>query len=46
METLGKENIDYADFGRTGRNLEQKNRNKRRGGNPKHKTSLKRVNRD
>ena len=45
VETLEKENIDYTDFGRTGRNLEQKNRNNRRGGNPKHKTSLKRVNR-
>ena len=41
---LSKKN-GFPDFGRTGRNLEQKNRNNRRGGNPKHKTSLKRVNR-
>ena len=40
VEALERENIDYEDFGRTGRNVAQKNRNNRRGEKGERETGL------
>ena len=40
VEALERENIDYEDFGRTGRNVAQKSRNNRRGEKGDRETGL------
>ena len=40
VEALERENIDYEDFGRTGRNVAQRNRNNRRGEKGDRETGL------